>query len=109
MTPSAKLVVKTGDSIKFIPLAKIDWLEAQENYVRVHSHVGEYMVRTTMKHLEANLCNTSLVRCHRSAIVNVDNIAQMRFSRQRRELTTTSGDTLAVSATGQKKLLEKTG
>lgn len=73
-----RLVVQTGTGEAVIRLEDIDYLEASRNYVTVHAGGREYLVRDTIGNIEKRLSGGSLVRSHRSFIVNVDRIAELK-------------------------------
>jgi two-component system LytT family response regulator len=73
-------MIKSGGRIHFVRMADIDWCEAAGNYVRVHVGQQEHLVRDTMSRLESELDPQQFVRIHRSTIVNVDRILEMRSS-----------------------------
>lgn len=58
------------------------FLESADNYVKIHySNKGKlihFMLRNTLKNMEENLINTSLIRCHRSYVVNFDKVKVLR-------------------------------
>jgi len=73
-----RLVVRTGGRIFFVNVAEVDWIEAAGNYVNVHVGQTTHLLRDTMKHLEAQLVGARFARLHRSAMVNVDRIRELR-------------------------------
>jgi len=78
--PPERLVVRSGGRIYFVPAADIDWCEASGNYVHLHVGTQSHLIRETMSNLEARLDASRFVRIHRSAIVNVDRIQELRSS-----------------------------
>lgn len=66
-------------SIKFLDLL---YIEANDNYVTIHysaaNKIKRFLLRTTLKRLEEELADTSVVRCHRSYLVNFDRVKSMR-------------------------------
>jgi two-component system LytT family response regulator len=75
-----RLIVKSSGRIYFVRTADIDWCEAEGNYVRVHVGPQQHLVRETMNRMEAQLDPAQFVRIHRSTIVNVDRIQELRSS-----------------------------
>jgi two-component system, LytTR family, response regulator len=69
-----RVVVRDQKGAFFLPVEKIEWLEAADNYVRLHANGTSYLVRDTLKAMEATLDPERFVRVHRSAIVNLDRI-----------------------------------
>jgi two-component system LytT family response regulator len=75
-----RLVIKSSGRIYFVRTADIDWCEAAGNYIRIHVGQQAHLVRCTMAHLETQLEGGPFVRIHRSTIVNVDRIDELRSS-----------------------------
>jgi two-component system LytT family response regulator len=75
-----RLVIKSSGRIYFVRTAEIDWCEAAGNYVRLHVGPQTHLVRGTMGHIESQLSPSQFVRVHRSTIVNVDRIQELRSS-----------------------------
>jgi two-component system LytT family response regulator len=71
------LVVKTGTHSVLLHVARVEWLEAEGDYVRVHAGRDVYLTRLTMNRMEAQLGAARFVRVHRSAIVNVEFIKEI--------------------------------
>jgi len=76
--PNDRLVVQTGQGTNVLRLEQIDYLEAARNYVAVHAEGREYVVRETMGRLSAQLSGGRFARTHRSFIVNMDRIREVR-------------------------------
>jgi two-component system LytT family response regulator len=74
---AARFVVRTGGKLIFVRTEDVDWMDAAGNYVRLHSGGRPYLVRETMKSIEARLNPEQFVRVHRSAIVNIDRVASL--------------------------------
>jgi len=75
-----RLVIKSSGRIYFVRTHDIDWCEAAGNYVRLHVGAQTHLVRGTMGYIESQLDSTQFVRVHRSTIVNVDRIQELRSS-----------------------------
>jgi two-component system LytT family response regulator len=75
-----RLVVKSSGRIHFVRIQDIDWCEAAGNYVCLHVGPQTHLVRGTMSHIESQLGAGQFVRVHRSTIVNVDRIQELRSS-----------------------------
>jgi two-component system, LytTR family, response regulator len=75
-----RLVIKSSGRIYFVRTHEIDWCEAAGNYVRLHVGAQTHLVRGTMGHIESQLDARQFVRVHRSTIVNVDRIQELRSS-----------------------------
>jgi two-component system LytT family response regulator len=72
-----RLLIRTGSEISFVTVAEIDWIDAADNYVRLHAQQRTYLMRETMKALEARLDPERFLRVHRSAIVHLDRVVRM--------------------------------
>ncbi len=72
-----RLVVKSGARIIFLRTAEIDWIEAEENYVRIHSHNEKHLIRHTLSGMEKKLDPRQFARIARSVIVNAERVAEM--------------------------------
>jgi len=72
------MVVKSGGQVFFIQLSDIDWIEAADYYAILHVNGKSILLRETMAELEARLAPQQFVRIHRSAVVNVARIKELR-------------------------------
>jgi two-component system LytT family response regulator len=72
-----RLVVKSNGRILFLPAIQIEWIEAQGDYAVVHAKEN-HLVRDTMHGLESRLNPRRFVRIHRSAIINLDFVGEMK-------------------------------
>jgi len=81
-TPEAveRIVIRDGGRTVFVPLGDIDWIEAADYYVQLHVGAKSYLHREPMRDLEARLDPRRFVRIHRSAIVAIDRVAELRPS-----------------------------
>jgi two-component system LytT family response regulator len=73
-----RLVIKTGGRIYFLETSEIDWIEAEGNYVSVHSAKKSHLLRETISSLESQLDPRKFVRIHRSSIVRLDFIKELQ-------------------------------
>ena len=73
-----RLVVKSAGRIFFLSVAEIDWIEAADNYVRLHAGREAHLLRETMSSLEKKLDPARFVRVHRSRIVNIRKIKELQ-------------------------------
>jgi two-component system, LytTR family, response regulator len=71
-----RLVIKTAGRIFFLGVEEIDWIEAADNYVRLHSRGDAHLLRETMNSLESRLDPSQFLRVQRSAIINVRRIKE---------------------------------
>src|SRR6266487_6150569 len=73
-----RLVIKAGGRITFLRTNEINWIEADDKYVHLHASKARPMVRQTLSAMEAQLDPARFRRVHRSAIVNVERIAELQ-------------------------------
>jgi len=80
-----RLMVKTAGRVIFIRAEEIDWVEAYDNYLRLHVGGKAHLLRQTMNELEAALNPEQFARIHRSTIVNLDRVKELQphFNEQR--------------------------
>jgi two-component system LytT family response regulator len=72
-----RLPVKSEGRIIFLRLTDIDWVEAADNYVKLHSGSETHMLRETMTALESKLPSSRFMRISRSAMVNIEQIKEL--------------------------------
>ena len=75
--PLERIVVRDGTRVHIIPLAKLDYVEAQDDYVCLASGGKKHLKQQTLASLEACLDSARFVRVHRSYIVNLDRVAKI--------------------------------
>ena len=75
-----RITVRTGGRVIFVELDRIDWVQAEGNYVRLHLGVESYLIRETMNALESRLGSDRFFRIHRSRIVNIARIKELRLA-----------------------------
>jgi two-component system, LytTR family, response regulator len=73
-----RLVLKEVGRVAFLDVEKVDWLEAEDYYIQVHAAGQTHLLRQSMKELEAQLDPRRFVRIHRSTIVNVERVKELR-------------------------------
>ena len=79
-----RLLVRSTGRVHFVRTSEIDWCEAAGNYVRLHLRDESHLFRETMNGLESKLDPRHFARIHRSTIVNVERIEELRFVARRR-------------------------
>jgi two-component system LytT family response regulator len=72
-----RLFVKTGSKIDVIPIDTIHRIEAEDDYVEIHTDKGKFLKYDTMNYLEKCLPEDIFVRVHRSHIININLIEKM--------------------------------
>ena len=74
------LIVRSDGRIRLVRTRDIESCEAVGNYVRIHTGAETYLMRSTLAHLQAQLDRRLFVRVHRSTIVNMDCVHELRAS-----------------------------
>ena len=103
--PLERLAVTKGDRTLLIEIDRIDWLEAADYYVRVHVGCDRHLIRRSLKWFEQQLDPRRFVRVHRSAIVNVGRIEEIRHLGHGDNVVVLPGERLvSVSRSGREAL-----
>jgi two-component system LytT family response regulator len=103
-----RVVVKTGIKIRVIPVEKINYLEAQDDYVMIYTDEGKHLKQATMSFFEENLDSNAFIRVHRSYIVRIDQVMQLEpYGKDTYVAKLKNGVTLKVSKSGLKNLKQK--
>jgi two-component system LytT family response regulator len=100
-----RIVVKTGTKVKIIPVHDVQYLEADDDYVSIHTPEGTFLKNKTMGFFEETLDNNQFVRVHRSYILAVREITRIDpYEKDSHIATLKSGAKIPVSKTGYVKL-----
>jgi two-component system LytT family response regulator len=75
---TTRLAVRVDDGIEVVRAGDIDWIEADDDYARIHIANRSRLVRDTMAELERSLDPRQFIRVHRSAIVNIDRVRAIK-------------------------------
>jgi len=73
-----RLVVRSSGRIFFLRVDEINWIKAADNYVRIYEGRESHMIRETLQALESRLDPAKFARIHRSTMVNVDRIRELK-------------------------------
>jgi two-component system LytT family response regulator len=95
-----RLMVRTREGVLLIKVADVEWIEAENNYVRLHLAGRTHLLREKLSSLQARLDPGQFARIHRSAIVNLDRVLRLK--------PWFSGDYLMLLDTGQELRLSRT-
>lgn len=108
-----RLVVKDGTKVSLIPVTKLDYAEALDDYVSLASEGKKHLKQQTISGLELALDPALFVRIHRSYLVNLERVARIEpYGKDSKVAILTNGVKLPVSRTGftrLKKLLDEKG
>jgi two-component system LytT family response regulator len=91
-----RLPYRDGHRSLFIKASDIVVIEAEDYYVRVHARTGRHLLRVSMSHLEERLDPKMFLRVHRTAIVNIGEVVELR-DEERLVLVVSSGVRVPVS------------
>jgi two-component system LytT family response regulator len=72
-----RLMIRSGSRVVLVRTEEIDWIEAADNYVRVHAAGARHLLRETIRSLEARLDPRHFARIHRSAVVNLERVREL--------------------------------
>ncbi len=105
-----RVVIKLNNKIKIIPFMDIQFIEAAEDYVMIHTAEGRFMKHKTMSFFEQALDKNQFVRCHRSYIVDVQQIVRLEaYEKDSQIAILRSGAKVPVSKTGYSRLKQILG
>jgi two-component system, LytTR family, response regulator len=96
---TARMVFKSRGRILFLPVSEIRWIGAEENYVRLAAGNETHLLRETMTHLEQRLDPRQFLRVHRSFMVNLNYVKEVR--------TETEGEAAVIMQDGQRIALSR--
>ncbi|MCX6628602.1 MAG: LytTR family DNA-binding domain-containing protein, partial [Candidatus Solibacter sp.] len=105
-----RIVVKDGTRVHVIPIARLDYVAAQDDYVALHSEGKSYLKQQPIAAVEGLLDPACFVRIHRSVIVNLERVARIEpYGKESRIAILRDGTRLPVSRSGYARLLEAMG
>ena len=100
-----RLVVRDGTRVTLIPAAKLDYVEAQDDYVALATQGSKHLKQQTIASVEAGLDPARFVRIHRSYIVNFERVVRIEpYGKDSRLAILADGTRLPVSRTGYARL-----
>ena len=100
-----RLVVKSGGRVLFLTAREIDWIEAADYYVQLHVGGKVHLLRETVSSLEAQLDPDVFLRIHRSTLVNINRVKELKPRRYGNcQLILSDGTVLELSRRRREKL-----
>ncbi len=100
-----RVVVRDGAQVHVIPLDRVDWFEAQDDYVAVRSGGRKFLKLQTLAALAATLDPQRFLRIHRSFVVNVERIQRVElYAKNSHAAVLSDGSRLPVSRDGHARL-----
>lgn len=104
-TPLERVLIREGAQVHVLPVERIDYVEAQDDYVAFKAEGRQYLKDQTMTSLEAMMDPARFVRIHRSYLLNVDRIARVElYAKDSRVAILRDGTRLPVSRAGYARL-----
>lgn len=95
-----RIVVKDGGEIKIIPTVDVLFIEAYDDYVKIHTNDGYHLKKKTMGHYEKALPQQKFMRIHRSYIINIDALSKIEsFEKNSYRATLSDGNVVPISRT----------
>ena len=102
-----RVLIKEGSKVLVIPVEKIDYIEAQDDYVSFRSESKSHLKMQRLTELETGLDPRRFVRIHRSYILNIERLSKIElYAKDSRTAVLKDGTQLPVSRTGYDKLKE---
>jgi two-component system, LytTR family, response regulator len=89
---SERLIIRTEGRVTFVEIDRIDWIEAEGNYVRIHAGSETHLMRETLASLHSRLGDATFFRIHRSRVVNLARVHELTIG--------AGGDYAVVLTTG---------
>lgn len=100
-----RVVIRDGAQVHVIPVDRIDYVEAQDDYVAFRTGGKTLLKEQTLGDLEARLDNRRFVRIHRSYLLNIERLARVElYAKDSRIAILTDGTKLPVSRSGHQRL-----
>ena len=105
-----RIVVKKGSNIVILPVHTVHYIEAFDDYVKVHTKEGFYLKKKTMSHYETTLDPSQFVRIHRSFLLNLQELTRIEpMEKDNHVALLKSGVRVPLSQSGYVKLKEVLG
>jgi two-component system LytT family response regulator len=103
--PLERVLIRNGSQVHVLPVERIDYVEAQDDYVEFKSDGKSYLKDQTLGSVEASLDPGRFVRIHRSYLLNIDRIARVElYAKDSRVAILRDGTRLPVSRAGYARL-----
>lgn len=99
--PLDRIVVKEGVNVHVIPISEILFLEAQDDYVMIHTNERKHLKLASLRSFEQSLPKQQFVRVHRSFIVNISAISKIgNYSKDSHQIILSDGQNVKISRSG---------
>jgi two-component system, LytTR family, response regulator len=104
-TPVERVLIRDGSQVHVLPVDRIDYVEAQDDYVSFKADGKQYLKDQTLASVESCLDPARFVRIHRSYLLNIDRIARVElYAKDSRVAILRDGIRLPVSRAGYARL-----
>jgi two-component system LytT family response regulator len=101
----SRIVIRDGAAVHVVPIDKVDFVEAQDDYVAIRTAERSFLKEQTMNDLERQLDARRFVRIHRSFLLNLDRLARLEpTGKDTRMAILRDGRRLPVSRSGYQRL-----
>ena len=104
-----RIIVRNGQKIKIIPIDDIIYIQADGDYISIHTTEGNYLKEQTMKHTENILPANLFIRIHRSYIVNINQISRIERYGERQQIILHNKEKIKISAARYQPLKQQLG
>lgn len=105
--PLQRIAFREGGAIDVVPVQRIDYIEAQDDFIHVHAAARKHVKQQTLGDLERLLDPARFVRVHRSYLVNIESLARVEpYGKDSRVAILKDGTRIPVSRSGYDRLRE---
>lgn len=105
--PLERILVRDGTNVHVLPVGTIDYIEARDDYVAIHTGGKTHLKQERLAFLETVLDPSRFVRIHRSSILNIERLARLEtYAKDSLIAVLKDGTKLQVSRSGHEKLRE---
>ena len=102
-----RILVKDGAKVHVIPVQRLDWIEAQDDYAAIHAEGKMHLKPRPLAEVAAGLDPDRFVRIHRSYVLNIERLARIEpYAKDSRMAILNDGRQLPVSRAGYARLKE---
>ena len=100
-----RLAIKSNGHIRFVKVEHIDWIEAADQYVKIHAGSKTHLLRESMNEIQKKLSPKNFLRIHRSTIVNIERITELQpYQKGDYIVLLDTGESLKLSRNYRKQL-----
>jgi two-component system, LytTR family, response regulator len=104
-TKPDRILIRDGGDVHVLPMVKVDYVEAQDDYVCYRVEGKRYLKQQTLADVETALDSARFVRIHRSYILNIDRLAKLElYAKDSHAAILRDGTRLPVSRSGYSRL-----